>query len=60
MSSLPLPSFNYTVLWNEHDEDLIKAALSLENASPLVIELATRLELRNAQLEKANVARAED
>ena len=59
MNNAPPPSTYWTPLWNEHDEDLIKAALSLENPSPLVIELATRLELRNEQLEKAN-ARAED
>jgi hypothetical protein len=54
------PSEQYTKHWNEHDEDLISAALTLENPSPLLIELAVRLKLRNEQLEKANVARAED
>jgi hypothetical protein len=54
------PSKEWTPLWNEHDEDLITAALSLENPSPLVIELAVRLKLRNEQLEKVYVPRAED
>jgi hypothetical protein len=43
-SHMPAPSRHWTPLWNETDAELIAAALSLENASPLLIELAVRLE----------------
>lgn len=56
---MPRPSAQWTPLWGEDDADLIAAALSLENASPLVIELAVRLQLSNEQLEKQD-ARRED
>jgi len=54
---MPAPSRHWTPLWNETDADLIAAALSLENASPLLIELAVRLE---EKLEKEDEPRIED